>query len=340
MNPFAAPEKLAKLTVEITTTCNLKCAGCPRTTGIEKGTWSDFNMPIQLFRQILDNLPEVSFVTLHGIGEPTLHPEFNEIVAAAKQSGKFGRIKMTTNALARSSEYYIQSVSSGLDEFWISVDTFDQEIADKMRYGTKVEKLKRKISELIAMKLPVHISMVVSSVNYLDVPQTLKILHSLGAPPVHMQEFQDFGNAYGLMTVEQRKEFISLIQKSVSAIRGMHIYPPNYASPQGDICTAPWFRPGITAQGYFTPCCTTFDPSQFDYANIAEKSFIEIWKHPGVHAWIKKFLANETDICHGCGLNPRKFGVNNVLGVSGKKGDEKHIVGTIGEVMRRPKDVL
>ncbi len=40
MNPFAAPPRLAKLTIEITTLCNLKCAGCPRTTAMAQGAWA------------------------------------------------------------------------------------------------------------------------------------------------------------------------------------------------------------------------------------------------------------------------------------------------------------
>jgi MoaA/NifB/PqqE/SkfB family radical SAM enzyme len=81
MNVFKAPERLLKLTIEITTLCNLKCAGCPRTTGIEQGSWTDMHMELDLFGRILDHLPRSALVTLHGIGEPTLHPQFNELVA-------------------------------------------------------------------------------------------------------------------------------------------------------------------------------------------------------------------------------------------------------------------
>lgn len=326
MNPYAAPDKIAKLTMEITTLCNLKCAGCPRTTAIENGTWSDTHMNTELFARILDHLPPVGFVTLHGIGEPTLHPQFNELVAMAKASGKFQRMKMTTNALARSVDYYRQSVAAGLNEFWISVDSFDQEINDKMRNGTKAEKLKRRVGELIAAKLPVHISMVVSAENYHDMPATLAQLYELGKPPVHMQEFQDFGNPYGLMSVEQRKEFFRQLEQTLVQLPGMPISPPSYTRPQGQICTAPWFRPAVTVEGYLTPCCTTFDPSQFGYVNIGDMTFAEAWKQPGLLDWIARFLSDKTDICRGCGLNPRNFGLDNQLGVSGKTGHEQHVI--------------
>ena len=88
MNPFAAPPRLAKLTIEITTLCNLKCAGCPRTTAMAQGAWADLHIPLDRFQRILDHIPPTEFVTLHGIGEPTLHPQFAELVAMARASGR------------------------------------------------------------------------------------------------------------------------------------------------------------------------------------------------------------------------------------------------------------
>lgn len=326
MNPFAPPQRLAKLTIEITTLCNLKCAGCPRTTAMANGAWSDLHITLEHFQRILDHLPPTDFVTLHGIGEPTLHPQFVELVAMAKQSGKFGRMKMTTNLLSRNVDYYARSVAAGLDEFWVSVDSLDQEIAERMRAGTKVEKLERQIAGCIAAGLPVHVSMVVSAVNYRDIPATLLKLHALGKPLVHMQEFQDFGDPYGLMSNAQRVEFLNLLAAVLPRLAGMKIVPPNFARPKGDICMAPWFRPAISVEGFLTPCCTTFDPEQFGRVNLIELDFKDAWRQPGVLDWIKRFLRDETEICRGCGLNPRRFGTDQTLGRSGKTGEEAHVL--------------
>lgn len=326
MNPFAAPSALQKLTIEITTLCNLKCAGCPRTLGIDNGNWIDQHMDLALFQRILDGLPPTGFVTLHGIGEPTLHPQFAELVAMAKQSGKFKKMKVTSNGVTRSAEYYAKSVAAGLDEFWISVDSFDHDIANRMRAGTKTDKLKSNIAACVAAGLPVHISMVVSAVNYRDIPATLLQLKEIGAPPVHMQEFQDYGEPYGLMSNEQRREFIELLRANAAALKGQPIILPNFTRPKGDICTAPWFRPAISVQGFLTPCCTTFDPVQFGYTNLGEMTFAQAWQQPGVHTWIRDFLQDRTPICQGCPLNPRVFGHTAELGRSGKTGGETHVV--------------
>lgn len=326
VNPFVAPSALQKLTIEITTLCNLKCAGCPRTLAIEHGSWIDEHMDLALFQRILDGLPPVGFVTLHGIGEPTLHPQFAELVAMARQSGKFKRMKVTSNGVTRSAEYYAKSVAAGLDEFWISVDSFDPEIAERMRAGTKVEKLKANIAACIEAGLPVHISMVVSAVNYRDIPDTLRELKRLGAPPVHMQEFQDFGEPYGLMSNEDRLAFLALLRTAASELSGLPVVLPNFTRPKGNICTAPWYRPAISVQGYLTPCCTTFDPTLFGYTSLGDMSFSKAWQQAGVLNWIRDFLQDHTPICQGCPLNPRVFGADAGLGRSGKTGGEHHHV--------------
>lgn len=324
MNLFAAPSALQKLTIEITTLCNLKCAGCPRTMGIANDSWIDQHMDLKLFQRILDGWPPTGFVTLHGIGEPTLHPQFVELVAMARQSGKFKKMKVTSNGITRSADYYAEAVAAGLDEFWISVDSFDPVIAERMRSGTKTEKLKANIAACLDKGLPLHISMVVSAVNYRDIPDTLQQLAELGAPPVHMQEFQDYGEPYGLMTSEQRAEFIRLVHASVHRFPGLPVVLPSFIRPKGDICTAPWFRPAISVQGYLTPCCTTFDPSQFGYTNVGEMSFAQAWQQPGLLNWVRNFLEEKTPICTGCPLNPRTFGTEITLGRSGKTGTDTH----------------
>jgi MoaA/NifB/PqqE/SkfB family radical SAM enzyme len=163
-------------------------------------------------------------------------------------------------------------------------------------------------------------------VNYREIPDTLRQLKDLGAPPVHMQEFQDYGEPYGLMSNDQRLEFLRLLQANAAALQGMPVILPNFTKPKGDICTAPWFRPAISVQGFITPCCTTFDPAQFGHTNLGEMSFAQAWQQPGIQGWIRDFLQNRTPICQGCPLNPRVFGTSAELGRSGKTGTETHVV--------------
>ena len=81
---------LKKAYVEITNVCNLACAFCPGTRRAPR------TMTAAEFARILDRLQgRVSYVYLHVMGEPLLHPQLSELLALAAARGM--RICVTTN---------------------------------------------------------------------------------------------------------------------------------------------------------------------------------------------------------------------------------------------------
>ena len=83
-------DRLRLASIEITQQCNNLCAYCEQPK-------SHRNMPLAEFRSLLDSLRSegVEAVALGG-GEPTLHPELKEMLAAAAERGL--RAGLTTNA--------------------------------------------------------------------------------------------------------------------------------------------------------------------------------------------------------------------------------------------------
>ena len=81
---------LKKAYVEITNVCNLSCAFCPKTKRAPR------TMTAEEFARILDRLRgHVSYVYLHVMGEPLLHPQLAELMALADARGM--KICITTN---------------------------------------------------------------------------------------------------------------------------------------------------------------------------------------------------------------------------------------------------
>jgi MoaA/NifB/PqqE/SkfB family radical SAM enzyme len=278
------------------------------------------------YQKILDRIPPTGMVTLHGIGEPMLHPEFLDIVRLAKESRKFRIIKVTSNGVTRSPKFWRQAVDLGLDQIWISVDSFDPIVAAQLRFGTNVEKLKRNIKGALAEGLPVHISNVVSRINLYDLEHTLKVLYQLGNPTVHSQEFQDFGDDFGVLSVAERAKVKLLFDRLRNELPGIRVIPPQFTNPVGEVCSAPWSRPAISVDGYLTPCCTTFDPSHFGFADLSMSSFEEIYESDAVQSWLTQMADNEMEMCNGCGLNPRLNLPSVQLARSGKTGRELHVI--------------
>ena len=81
---------LKKAYIEITNRCNLRCAFCPG-TGRPART-----MTPEEFARVLDQLrPYVSYVYLHVMGEPLLHPRLDTLLALAAERAL--KVCLTTN---------------------------------------------------------------------------------------------------------------------------------------------------------------------------------------------------------------------------------------------------
>ena len=69
--------KPQRLVLELTNACNLRCIMCGR----DEANFSLTTFDIEILKNLAPLLNEVEEVTLFGWGEPTLHPQFEEILA-------------------------------------------------------------------------------------------------------------------------------------------------------------------------------------------------------------------------------------------------------------------
>jgi len=84
-------KKFKKVYIEITNVCNLNCTFCAKTKRKPE------HMSLNLFKKILKEVkPLTDEITLHVMGEPLLHPEFEEIIQAIKKEDI--KVNLTTNA--------------------------------------------------------------------------------------------------------------------------------------------------------------------------------------------------------------------------------------------------
>jgi MoaA/NifB/PqqE/SkfB family radical SAM enzyme len=84
---FEVPAKLDMVVVDITTYCNLKCAGCVRSILVENGSWKNRHMSVENYRKLVDDLPPATLFCPQGLGEPTMHPQIVEIIKIASDAG-------------------------------------------------------------------------------------------------------------------------------------------------------------------------------------------------------------------------------------------------------------
>jgi hypothetical protein len=128
----AAPKRVI---VEPTNACNLACDYCGNKAMLRPATY----LPLDLYRQLIDEMVLLGIprITLHTIGEPTLHPELGEMIALAKEAGRV--VNISTNGTLLTEERARALVIAGPDMLNVSADAGDPETFAVTRGGADLE---------------------------------------------------------------------------------------------------------------------------------------------------------------------------------------------------------
>ena len=306
VNLFAAPQRLRRLQIEITTGCNLRCVGCQRTIGMAAGAWRNAHMPAQRFDAVIANAPPADAIVLQGIGEPTLHPKLPELVAAARATEKFGVISFNTNALAREIDYYRHLRQIGLNHISVSVDSLDPVTAEALRAGTDTQELRAAVPALLELFSGLTLSIVLSRRNIAELPELLTTLHGLGGRVIEIQPLVSYAPSVEAMALDRTE--LRAAAATIAAMRqrlpDLTLLPAAALTPDGSRCRRPFRAAYVTVGGFLTPCCLTNDPDLFGGVNLAEVSFQQAWHTPGVRRFLESYFDAEPEICRGCAFNP------------------------------------
>jgi len=117
------------INVDPTDMCNFQCKFCPtgdrelmkNTSGRNYGS-----MDINLFKKIVDDICEfekpIKVLRLYKDGEPTINPNFVEMIRYAKEKKCSERIDTTTNGSRLSPTKNLEIIDAGLDRINISIE--------------------------------------------------------------------------------------------------------------------------------------------------------------------------------------------------------------------------
>ena len=108
------------LYLETTNRCNLLCTTCPRTYA-ELEPQAD--MSWEVFTRIVDQVPNIARVVLHGVGEPMLVRDLPRMIRYLKARGAY--VLFNTNGTVLTARKGRELSASGLDELRVSLDAAD-----------------------------------------------------------------------------------------------------------------------------------------------------------------------------------------------------------------------
>lgn len=154
--------------IALTGKCNFNCSYCNRfKCEVDKK---------ELF-SYFDTFNNCRHIQLTG-GEPTLHPNFDEIVSVCKN--KAMRVGLSTNGTAGINRY----LELGVDMFSISLDDYDQDIL--LKRGYKKPQLVIDTIKELSKTTYVNVGLVIDSLNINRIEDIINFILSLGVDDIKL----------------------------------------------------------------------------------------------------------------------------------------------------------
>ena len=134
-----------RLVFELTNACNLNCVMCGRNAADFKPTVFDMDV-FRSFEPLMDVVEEV---TLMGWGEPTIHPNFIEMLEIVNRHD--ARKYFCTNGM-NLGKIKDAIFDYNVDVFAVSLDGATDETNSRIRRGSKIDVITENLKEIVRIK--------------------------------------------------------------------------------------------------------------------------------------------------------------------------------------------
>ena len=160
-SPFSADYGPQRLSVELANICNLHCSYCFRSEDNLYSHHAKF-FPLELLRRVIDEARAAAQITRINFtgGEPTLHPEFTEILETVADRGLLA--SFVTNGWHFERTWPALTANrKAVSHVAFSLDGVDRETHDRWRGTGSFDRLIRAFSRCYIAQLPFAIKIVV-----------------------------------------------------------------------------------------------------------------------------------------------------------------------------------
>lgn len=258
--------------LEITTGCNLNCVMC-ETHSSQRPTGQ---MTLELFGRALDELEAqgIRHLTLHTIGEPTIHKQFRDVLRISHERG-FG-VWLSTNGQLLD-RFFDALVKWPVMIIRWSIDGASRETYERIRVGGKFDHLlenMRRMRELIDTK---------------RLPTRMEMNVTLSADNLH--ETAGFFDVFGPLLDDDQIHFS--IVNSLSAGDGSYYEATRLLeNPRQVPCVPLWQSLYVGFDGQVSACCRDYH-GELIVGDLAESSLVDIWNGPALSALRDRHAAND-----------------------------------------------
>ena len=328
LGPIATSEPVC-LYLETTNRCNLLCTTCPRTyADLEPAA----DMSWELFTRIVDQVPNIARVVLHGVGEPMLVKELPRMVHYLKARGAY--VLFNTNGTVLTPKKGRELCETSLDELRVSLDAADARAFVLIRGKDYFNRIVRNVRTFTEMQrreqlaLP-RVSLWLTGLKetIAQLPDFVRIAHDIGVQEVYLQRLVYFdSDAIGMARPDQAlferltRDEQQRLDAATELAHSLGIaFNASGATEPGEslarkadkspwsLCRRPWAVMYFTANGRALPCCIA-PFSQRGYENYTlgdatQEALRAIWNGPAYQKFRAALHSDQpANCCASCGL--------------------------------------
>ena len=316
------------LYLEVTNRCNLLCETCPRTFE-ELEPPADMSWP--LFTRIVDQVPNIARVVLHGVGEPMLVKNLPRMIRYLKDRGTY--VLFNTNGTLLNPKKFQEIIDTGLDELRVSLDAADRASYLAIRGKDFFNRIVRDVGKFTAYQQQMGVTQPKVSLwltglkeTVEQLPAFVRLAASMGVQEVHLQRLvfdeTGFGKArpeYSLFEQTRSDEQVAIEEAAaIGASLGVTLDASGATEPglslkrQADekpwaTCRRPWSLMYFTAHGRALPCCIApFSARGYEtytLGDATQDTLRDIWNSPAYRGFRTSLLGDAPPApCQNCGL--------------------------------------
>lgn len=291
-----------ELYIEPTNRCNSRCETCVHTF---REPEPPRDLTLAEFQTLVDQVPELHRVVLHGVGEPLLNRELPAMISYLKQRPERPQVLFNSNAILLTPAWQEALLDADLDEYRISTDAASPELYARIR---GVDAFDRMVANVAAFARRIagaghgpKLSMWLTAIheNLGELPGLVRLAHRVGVTEVYVHRMVYHGG--GLAQEEQAvfralqdtEEGLLAEAEKLAQQYGILFRASGATTPRGSLLSSdgdprPWSncrRPTslmyISANGNVLPCClspfTTRDYGNLILGNAFEASLETVW---------------------------------------------------------------
>ena len=315
------------LYLEVTNRCNLLCETCPRTF---EALEPPADMSWALFTRIVDQVPDIARVVMHGVGEPMLVKNLPDMICYLKRRGTY--VLFNTNGTLMQPKRFQALIETGLDELRVSLDAADRESYARIRGKDFFERIVRDVGKFVAHQKHVgattpRVSLWLTGLKETveQLPAFVQLAARMGVREVHLQRlvFDEIGygkaraaNSLFDSTEEAERQAIAAAQEIARPL-GVTLDASGATEPGLSLkrqderawgaCRRPWSLMYFTAHGRALPCCiapfSVRGYSNYTLGDATQQELRTIWNSPAYRDFRTALLSDAPPVpCRNCGL--------------------------------------